>query len=412
MLPWFKSGGSDALARTALSSQPSLEQAIDEVAGSLKGMGQADLALVFCSSSFASDLPRLLPLLQQKLQADHWLGACGGGVVGTNPGNQPLELEQGCGLSVTLLKLPGAQINSFALDANQLPDLDGPALPWQQAVGADPAAGGAMLLWLDPSTSGINDLISGLDYAFPAMAKLGGIAGNHSANHGSLLLGDQVHHSAVGCVISGAWTLEPVVAQGCRPIGPIFEVEQAKRNVVLELRQGDDLASPVTALQQVIETLPEPDKELLRHSLFVGLARNSFSLQQERSSNPFLVRNLMGVDPRHGAMAVADSLQVGQRLQFQLRDGATSRQELDGLLADAQQSCQQHPPVAALLFACLGRGQGLYGEAHVDTGLCRKHFPELPVSGLFCNGEIGPVDGSTQLHGYTACWALVVPTPS
>ena len=109
MLPWFKSGGSDALARTALSSQPSLEQAIDEVAGTLKGMGQADLALVFCSSSFASDLPRLLPLLQQKLQADHWLGACGGGVVGTNPDNQPLELEQGCGLSVTLLKLPGAR---------------------------------------------------------------------------------------------------------------------------------------------------------------------------------------------------------------------------------------------------------------------------------------------------------------
>ena len=61
MLPWFKSSGSDALARTALSSQPSLEQAIDEVAGSLKGIGQADLALVFCSSSFASDLPRLLP---------------------------------------------------------------------------------------------------------------------------------------------------------------------------------------------------------------------------------------------------------------------------------------------------------------------------------------------------------------
>ena len=76
-------------------------------------------------------------------------------------------------------------------------------------MGADPSR------WRDvvvagPHTSGINDLISGLDYAFPAMAKLGGIAGNHSANHGSLLLGDQVHHSAVGCVISGAWTLEPL----------------------------------------------------------------------------------------------------------------------------------------------------------------------------------------------------------
>ena len=145
----------------------------------------------------------------------------------------------------------------------------------------------------------------------------------------------------------------------------------------------------------MIETLPEPDKELLRHSLFVGLARNSFSLQQERSSNPFLVRNLMGVDPRHGAMAVADSLQVGQRLQFQLRDGATSRQELDGLLADAQQAATAADP--ALLFACQGGAKGSMGS-HVDTSLCRKHFPELPVSGLFCNGEIGPVDGSTQLH--------------
>ena len=98
MLPWFSSGGSSAQARTALSNRPSLDEAVAEVSSALGGGGQTDLALVFCSTSFASDLPRLLPLLQRRLQAKHWIGACGSGVVGTGPKGQPQELEQGPGL--------------------------------------------------------------------------------------------------------------------------------------------------------------------------------------------------------------------------------------------------------------------------------------------------------------------------
>ena len=408
MLAWLSRGTPKALARTALSHNPSLEGAVGEVTSALAPMGAADLALVFCSSSFASDLPRLLPLLRQNLRAGHWIGASGGGVVGTNAAGSPQELEQGPGLSVTLLRLPGAQVTPFALDPSALPDLDGPHQPWLDAVGADPEAGGGMLLWIDPSSSGINDLLNGLDYAYPAMAKLGGLAAMHSAGHGSLLLNDQVCKGAVGCVISGSWSLEAVVAQGCRPIGPIYEIEQAQRNVLLELRQGSALNKPFTALQEVIETLPAEDRDLLRNSLFVGLARNRFSMQPQAPEPPFLIRNLMGVDPRHGAIAVADSVRVGQRLQFQLRDASTSRQELQQLLA--RQYEHQPQPLMALAFACLGRGEGLYGTPHVDVQLCREVFSEVPIAGLFCNGEIGPVDGATQLHGYTACWGFLVPT--
>ncbi|MFN9938104.1 MAG: hypothetical protein ACK56I_01400, partial [bacterium] len=57
----------------------------------------------------------------------------------------------------------------------------------------------------------------------------------------------------------------------------------------------------------------------------------------------------------------------------------------------------------------LGRGSGLYGHADGDVGLCQERFPDLPVTGAFCNGEIGPVGGTTHLHGYTASWAFVVP---
>lgn len=43
----------------------------------------------------------------------------------------------------------------------------------------------------------------------------------------------------------------------------------------------------------------------------------------------------------------------------------------------------------AFMFACLGRGEGLYGEPNIESSLFRKHFPKTPLIGLFGNGEIG-----------------------
>jgi len=418
--------GSSAQApwcRTALATETSLQGAVDAVAKQLQGSGPADLALVFASASYASDLPRLLPLLQSQLKSKQWLGCVGGGVVGTDGAGKPHELEQAPALSVTLLRLPGAELRPFAIDTAQLPDLDGPAEPWQdllQAPGDELAAMPSMLLLIDPSCPAINDLISGLDYACPQAAKLGGIAGQHSASHGSLLFSpcpDQpggvttggVTTGAVGCLIGGSWRLDPLVAQGCRPIGPVLEVEQAQRNVVLEVSEGSKRHSPVAALQSILTSLSADERELAKNSLFLGVGRSSFSLaaSQTGNSRAFLVRNLIGIDPRNGAVAVAERMRAGQQVQFQLRDGTTSRQELRQLLERQRQ--QQPTPLAAILFACLGRGQGLYGERDGDVSACRQAFADVPIAGAFCNGEIGPIAGSTHLHGYTASWAFLVP---
>lgn len=112
--PWLqRRGGGDPgpWCRTGLGRAVSLEAAVADVARQLAGAGPADLALVFASSSYASDLPRLLPLLQQKLQAAHWLGCVGGGVVGTEAGGEAHEHEHEPALSVTLLGLPGASLH-------------------------------------------------------------------------------------------------------------------------------------------------------------------------------------------------------------------------------------------------------------------------------------------------------------
>ena len=415
-IPWLRRRDPAPWCRTALAQDPSLQGAVDAVAQQLNGCGPADLALVFASTSYASDLPRLLPLLRQKLQATHWLGCVGGGVVGTDATGTPHELEQEPALSVTLLHLPGATLQPFAIDTTSLPDLDGPAEPWRQLVGQEAEAGRSLLLLVDPTTTVINDLINGLDYAFPHTVKLGGIAAQHAANHGSLLFDAGVCTGAVGCLIRGRWRLAPVVAQGCRPIGPILEVEQAQRNVVLAVSVGSKRRSPVEALQAILTELTPEEREQVKNSLFLGVERNDFNLpagdlsSSLEDGSSFLVRNLIGVDPRNGAVAVAERMRVGQKVQFQLRDAEASREELRMLLGREVRRGQE--PLAALLFACLGRGQGLYGQPDGDVSLCREAFGQVPIGGVFCNGEIGPVGGTTHLHGYTASWGLLVPDPN
>jgi small ligand-binding sensory domain FIST len=94
---------------------------------------------------------------------------------------------------------------------------------------------------------------------------------------------------------------------------------------------------------------------------------------------------------------------VGQTLQFQIRDARAADEELRhmvGLQAGGGAA-------AALLFACNGRGAGLFGAPDHDARTVREVLGPLPLAGLFCNGEIGPVGTRTFVHGFTASLALI-----
>ena len=139
--------------------------------------------------------------------------------------------------------------------------------------------------------------------------------------------------------------------------------------------------------------------------MIAGLSNGGTS--GDRPARAFLVRNLIGVDPRNGAVAVADRVRAGQNVQFQLREAQASRLEARQLLQTTRDQRGDQAPLIGLLFACLGRGKGLFGSPDGDVSIARDVFSQLPVAGSFCNGEIGPLGGATHLHGYTACWGLL-----
>jgi small ligand-binding sensory domain FIST len=70
---------------TSLSTKISLEAAVQDLAQQvLTGLGDRslDLGFLFVSTAFASDYPRLLPLLSEKLPIQKLIGCSGGGIVG------------------------------------------------------------------------------------------------------------------------------------------------------------------------------------------------------------------------------------------------------------------------------------------------------------------------------------------
>lgn len=406
----------------ALSTRPSLEAALNEVTATLQPQlpGDPDLGIVFLSSAFASDAPRLMPLLLEKLPMPTVIGCLGGGIIGTT--SQAIEeIEQGPALSLSVGYLPGVKIHPFRIDANQLPDLDGPPQAWIDRIGVDPAENPHFILLIDPMASGITDLLAGLDFAYPRANKIGGLASAGESIAPGPLFYAEAGRSAprlygqgtIGVALSGAIQVDSIVAQGCRPIGKPFQVTEAERNIITEIQAASSTtgelitAPPLELLRDLVQTLSDPDRELAQTALFVGVAMDSFKLSLQPGD--FLIRNLLGVDPRQGAIAIGDRVRRGQRLQFHLRDAQTSAEDLQFLLGDYLKAHPMPQALGALMFSCLGRGTNLYADANFDSQVFRRFLPGIPLGGFFCNGEIGPVGQQTFLHGYTSALAILRP---
>lgn len=401
----------------ALSTCPSLEAAIAEVVDRVQKSLTAtpDLGLVFISSAYASEYSRLMPLLREQLSVPVLIGCGGSGIIGMNSHGETQEIEGEPALSLSLAHLPDVKVQAFHIPGDGLPDLDSPPNTWVDLIGVPPQEEPHFILLADPF-SAINDLLQGLDFAYPGSSKVGGMTSAGAMGvQSALFCNYQLYREGtVGVALSGNIVLETIVAQGCRPIGQTYQVTACERNIVLELATQDNIEKssseiesrrPLEVLRDLLQSLSEEDRQLAQHSLFVGVARDEF--KQQLGHGDFLIRNLLGVDPRVGAIAIGDRVRPGQRIQFHLRDARTSEEDLELLLHRYQKDSSLTTEAAgALMFACLGRGKGLYGKPDFDSQLFGRYLNNIQLSGFFCNGEIGPVGGSTFLHGYTSVFGI------
>ena len=390
---------------SAISQQNNLRAALSEGAASVRntlGDAPADLAVVFASSEYAADYANLPDLVSELLGPRALtLGCSGGGIIGGGA-----EIEQEPAVSLTAASLPGVQIRPIRLEGRDLPSPDAPPDDWHDAIGVSPADRPQFVLLADPMSFPAQNLLLGMDYAYPAAAKIGGLASAaQGARQNGLFLGRDYHDSgAVGVALSGNIIVETVVAQGCRPIGAPMRITRSDRNFLVEL----DDRPPLDVLRSIYQRAGQRDRDLMQHSLFLGVVMDEFIDAPQQGD--FLIRNVMGMDQRSGVLAIGEMLKEGQLVQFHLRDAETSADDLAAVLERYALDNRENPAHGALLFSCLGRGKYLYGKPNHDTEVFHdKIGASVALGGFFCNGEIGPVSGTTFLHGYTSSFGIFRP---
>jgi small ligand-binding sensory domain FIST len=385
---------------SAVSTAPRLDLAVVEAARSiwdqLQGIGP-DLVLAFVSPHYRADWSSLPGLLAGQFPEAARLGCSAGGVIGDQR-----EIESGAALALTAAWLPGVELSPFLLSAGEEPEIEAAAEVWRQRLGCEPGDTTHTVLLPDPFTADVPPLLKGLEQTFSTGTITGGlVSGGRKRGQSLLLVEDELGtDGTAGIALRGNIEVDTIVSQGCRPIGNPMFVTSCSGPLIMEL----DGLPPTKVLQDLFEEISSAEQELIRDSLFIGSVMYDDRIEYHRGD--FLVRNIVGFDPGSGALAVNTEVSKGQVIQFHVRDAETSAEDLEELLA-AHQSSSRPAPAGALLFSCLGRGSDLYGHPSHDSNAFHRHLGPVPLTGFFCNGEIGPVGGHTFLHGYTSAFALI-----
>ena len=391
----FTSGISDAVSAEA-AIDAACRQAREQLANA-----SCDLACLFVSTIYRASWPEMLQRVHDQLTPQVLIGCSGSGIIGSTQ-----EFEWVPAVSVVAAHLPAVKLFPFLITPEEL-EQSAPGGYWIDKIGAAPMAQPVFVLFTDPYTMEPMKLLTELNATYRTRPIIGGLVsgGNEPGEH-LLFMGRDVHHEgAVGVAMTGNIAMDTIISQGCRPVGRPYILTKVEENVVLELGGRPAL----TVLHEVLSGLSVEDRELAqRSSVFVGLVINE--MRPMFGSGDFLIRNIIGIDPELSAIAVAEAVHVGQTLQFHLRDATASRQELRRLLLQWGQAHSVVSPAGCLVFNCTGRGKSFYGTSHHDVKIIQALGGKPPIGGFFCNGEIGPVDGTNFLHGYTASLGLFRPS--
>ncbi len=372
-----------------------LEGAVTRLDDATGGRRTCDLALVFASFVYQDEFPALLRAARAATGAARVIGSSGWGVIGAGR-----EIEAEPALALATFTLPGATVTPVRIDQRALEGLGDPSA-WYARSGLDRDEVGGWLVLADPFSLDAERLLEGLAAAFPEAAPIGGLASGDPRRRTTYLFLDD--EGAVLLAVGGEWEILAVVSQGAEPIGETWTVTNADGHVLRSI--GGQPAYEVLA--RTLLDLPEPMRARAGRNLLIGLAMDEYHERFERGD--FLIRNLVGGDRETGELVVDTHPRVGQTIQFQVRDPMAADEELRLLLDRAVVALRGRRPAGALVCACNGRGVGLFGVPDHDAALVADRFRGLPMAGLFCNGEIGPVGRRPFLHGFTASIGLLVP---
>ena len=376
----------------SLSTSEAAERATVMAMGNA-GIAKADLAIVFATLNYQTEYEHLYQAVHSNANCDELIG-CSGMSVLTSAG----EFEEEPTLAVMVIR--SDQLSAASFSARGTAAEIGEQIQKDIQSGRDDDS----LLVIFPDVRAVN----------PAeLVKHIGDDGTELPLVGAAVSGDatgaQMYHwrgeeategGLTGILLTGDFNTEIGVAQGCQPVGRPREVTRAEGRVIFEL----DGEPALENFKGTLQLLTQDDIRRSGGTVFVGIAMDPENRNPIRGD--FLIRNLIGINEEHDALAVSEEVTEGQLVQFHLRNPNAAAEEIQVILTRLAEKTREHPPAFGLYFNCLGRGKGLYGVANHDIGVIQEKFPGLPVIGFFGNSEFAPIGGRNFAHAYTGVFVL------
>ena len=354
--------------------------------------GMVDLVLFFTTGHFTDQVESVVNRIYESFPNAVVIGCTAEGTIGHDK-----ELERVPSMSLLACSLPDVLIRPFHVHGQQIESAKTVA-DWERIVAASPDSEPTFIVFADPFRANVHGFVEQMNEAYPESPLVGGVASaGRLPGENRLIVGDRIHTDGiVGVALTGRYIVDTVVSQGCRPIGQPFVVTKAQGNLIHQLGGREALEQ----LRSVLTGLSARDKELARSSLFLGKAIDEFKGRFGRGD--FLIHNIIGVDRDTGAVGIAGAARVGATVQFHVRDAESADEDLRAMLAPHAASDVR----GAMLFGCNGRGTNMWPRPGHDIGVLRELLGDVPVAGIFCGGEFGPVGGRNFVHGFTASIAL------
>ena len=357
------------------------------------GIAKADLAIVFATINYQTEYEQLYQAVQANSSCDGFIG-CSGMSVLTSGG----EFEEEPAIAVMVLR--SEQLSAVPFSAQGTESEVGEQIQEniQSALQDD------SLLIIFPDIRAVNpaELVKQIGSDGTVLPVVGAAVSGDAT-------GAQMYHwkdaqategGATGVLLSGNFNTEIGVAQGCQPIGKPREVTKADGQIIFEL----DGEPALENFKGTLQLLTQDDIRRSGGTVFVGIAMDDTNKNPTRGD--FLIRNLVGINEQHAALAISEEVKTGQLVQFHLRNPAAAAEEIQAIVAQLAEKTREQPPAFGLYFNCLGRGKGLYGVTNHDINIIQNQFPGLPVIGFFGNSEFAPIGGQNFAHAYTGVFVL------
>jgi small ligand-binding sensory domain FIST len=377
--------------------EPALQGWVEQLRAQLKAP-KVSLGLVFMSPQFFPHARQVLEILRVHGRIPLLAGCSSTGLIAGGE-----EWEGNPGIALALYSLPDAELKAFHFGQGQVDEANGPGY-WQMETGLNAEQTNGWLVFADPFHLDCENWLRSWNEAYAPLPVFGGLAsGDPAGQHTQVYLdGEVFEEGGVAISVGGGVKMQGVISQGCTPIGETWTLTRAEGNLIHEI--GNRPAYEILA--ETFNSMSTSDQKKSRGNLFIGLVVNEYLEDFHRGD--FLVRALIGADPRSGDIAVGAVLRPGQTVQFHRRDAQAATEDLQALLASTRKQLAGAVVYGGCLCSCNGRGQGLFGSPNHDAQMIQEQLGPLGLAGFFCNGEIGPVGQLNFLHGYTASLALFV----